>query len=169
MSGPPKRATTAYFFFMADNRAKIIADHKLDSKKVADVAKMAGKIWGEMDEKARKPYDERAARDKARYEEEKAAYVPTEDDEGGKKKKAKKEKDENKPKRPMSGYFFFLGDNRAKIIADHKLEGKAVSEVTKAAGVVWSSMDDAKKKPYMDKAVKAKAQYEKDMAEYNKA
>ncbi|KAL5556345.1 hypothetical protein UlMin_038581 [Ulmus minor] len=45
---------------------------------------------------------------------------------------------------------------------------KVVSVVGKAAGEKWKSMSDADKAPYVAKAVKRKADYEKDMKAYNK-
>ncbi|KAL5572432.1 hypothetical protein UlMin_022029 [Ulmus minor] len=45
---------------------------------------------------------------------------------------------------------------------------KVVSAVGKVAGEKWKSMSDADKAPYVAKAVKRKADYEKDMKAYNK-
>merc|ERR1719183_360598 len=83
-----------------------------------------------------------------------------------KKGKATKVVDPNKPKRAMSAYFIWMGENRAKIIAEHKLDASKVTEVMKKMGELWSKMTDAQKKPFEDKAAKAKEQYEKDMAAY---
>ncbi|KAL5582121.1 hypothetical protein UlMin_014563 [Ulmus minor] len=55
-----------------------------------------------------------------------------------------------------------------KQISKDNLNNKAVSAVGKAAGEKWKSMSDADKAPYVAKAVKRKADYEKDMKAYNK-
>merc|ERR1712093_689413 len=69
----PKRAQSAYFMWLNESRAKIIAEHKLDSSKVAEVAKKAGEIWGTMTDAQKAPFQGKADKDKARYASEKAA------------------------------------------------------------------------------------------------
>merc|ERR1712093_882282 len=83
-----------------------------------------------------------------------------------KKAKATKVVDPNKPKRAPSAYFIWMGETRSKIIAEHKLDSSKVAEVAKKAGEIWGKMTDAQKKPFEDKAAKAKDQYEKDIASY---
>ncbi|KAL5563810.1 hypothetical protein UlMin_033557 [Ulmus minor] len=55
-----------------------------------------------------------------------------------------------------------------KQFSKDNLNNKAVSAVGKVAGEKWKSMSDADKAPYVAKAVKRKANYEKDMKAYNK-
>ncbi|KAL5567103.1 hypothetical protein UlMin_030267 [Ulmus minor] len=61
-----------------------------------------------------------------------------------------------------------LQEEFRKQISKDNLNNKAVSAVGKAAGEKWKSMSDADKAPYVAKAVKRKADYEKDMKAYNK-
>merc|ERR1712190_653432 len=61
--------------------------------------------------------------------------------------------DRAKLKRPLSGYFTWLKDNRKSI------KGKNVAEVSKKAGEMWKSLSAEKKKVYEDRAIKAKAEY----------
>merc|ERR1712048_1015361 len=61
--------------------------------------------------------------------------------------------DRAKLKRPLSGYFSWLKDNRKSI------KGKNVAEVSKKAGEMWKSLSAEKKKVYEDRAIKAKAEY----------
>jgi len=61
--------------------------------------------------------------------------------------------DAAKLKRPLSGYFTWLKDNRKSI------KGKNVAEVSKKAGEMWKSLSADKKKAFEDRAVKAKAEY----------
>merc|ERR1711941_247150 len=61
--------------------------------------------------------------------------------------------DAAKLKRPLSGYFTWLKDNRKSI------KGKNVAEVSKKAGEMWKSLSADKKKLYEDRASKAKAEY----------
>merc|ERR1712150_438355 len=81
------------------------------------------------------------------------------------KKKGKKEKDPNKPKRPLSGYFLFMGDERAKVKEEHP--DWKTGDIGKELGNRWNNLDATRKKKYTDQAAKGKAQYEKDMEEYN--
>merc|ERR1712087_284237 len=61
--------------------------------------------------------------------------------------------DRSKLKRPLSGYFTWLKDNRKTI------KGKNVAEVAKKAGEMWKSLSADKKKVYEDRATKAKAEH----------
>merc|ERR1719408_134194 len=61
--------------------------------------------------------------------------------------------DRSKLKRPLSGYFTWLKDNRKTI------KGKNVAEVAKKAGGMWKSLPADKKKVYEDRASKAKTEY----------
>merc|ERR1711976_919840 len=58
-----------------------------------------------------------------------------------------------KMKRPLSGYFTWLRDNRKSI------KGKNVAEVGKKAGEMWKSLSADKKKVYEERASKAKTEY----------
>ncbi|KAG8484056.1 hypothetical protein CXB51_022986 [Gossypium anomalum] len=110
----------------------------------------------------------------------KGAVKPAEDRKVGKRKasvdrssirKAKKEKkakkDPNKPKRPPSAFFVFLEEFRTTFKKENP-NVKAVSAVGKAAGEMWKSMSEEEKGPYEVKAQKRKAEYEKQMKDYNK-
>merc|ERR1719461_688752 len=81
------------------------------------------------------------------------------------KKAAKFRKDENAPKRPMSGYFLFLNDKRAGLVK----QGLSVTEVSKKGSEMWNALSEDKRQPWLDKAAKAKAKYEKDLAKYQKS
>merc|ERR1712048_1414892 len=61
--------------------------------------------------------------------------------------------DRAKLKRPLSGYFTWLKDNRKSI------KGKNVAEVGKKAGEMWKSLSAEKKKEFEDQAIKAKKEY----------
>ncbi|KAG9132336.1 hypothetical protein Leryth_013007 [Lithospermum erythrorhizon] len=82
-------------------------------------------------------------------------------------KKAKAVKDPNKPKRPPSAFFVFMEDFRQEYKAKHP-NNKAVSAVGKAGGERWKSLTDEEKAPYIAKADKRKADYEKTIQAYNR-
>jgi len=66
----PKRNLTAYFFFAQEHRDAVKAKHP--NLAVTEIAKKLGEQWGSVKDK--KHYNDLAAKDKARYEKEKAAY-----------------------------------------------------------------------------------------------
>lgn len=69
----PKIATTAFMFFSNEVRPKIREEEP--ELKLTEISKKIGAMWKEMDEDDKKPYNDKAARDKVRYEKEKAAYA----------------------------------------------------------------------------------------------
>ncbi|KAI5055816.1 hypothetical protein GOP47_0029337 [Adiantum capillus-veneris] len=95
--------------------------------------------------------------------------APPKDDKGKKrqvKKDRKAKKDPNKPKRAPSAFFVFLEEFRKTFRASNP-NNKSVSAVGKAGGDKWKSMSSAEKAPYIAKAEKRKAEYEKAMKAYN--
>ncbi|GMH20509.1 hypothetical protein Nepgr_022350 [Nepenthes gracilis] len=82
-------------------------------------------------------------------------------------KKGKAAKDPNKPKRPPSAFFVFMEEFRAEYKKKNP-SNKSVAVVGKAGGDKWKSLSDAEKAPYIQKADKRKAEYEKNLKAYNK-
>merc|ERR1712057_138238 len=74
-------------------------------------------------------------------------------------KKAKKVKDPNAPKRNLSAYFFFMNDQRPKVVKSNP--DLKVTEVGKKLGELWRAMSDSEKAPYVKKADADKIRYEK--------
>ena len=64
-------------------------------------------------------------------------------------------------KKPMTAYFMWLNENRAKLVKEHKLEGQKGSEVTKKAGEVWKGLSEKDKSPYEKKASAQKEEFDK--------
>jgi len=121
-----------------------------------------------MTDKDKKPFQDKADKDKIRYAKEMESYVPSEDEpkKGKKGKKGKKEKDPNKPKKPSHPYMLWLTENRAEIAKDPRVE--KVTDVMKIAGEKWAKMGAGAKKKYETQAAALKARYDKEMAEYKK-
>jgi len=74
----PKRAQSAYFHFCGDKRPGVMDDMKKNSSEgkidATEVSKILGKLWKEMSDKQKKPYEKSASKDKERYESEKVSY-----------------------------------------------------------------------------------------------
>uniref|UniRef100_A0A7S2CA52 HMG box domain-containing protein n=1 Tax=Florenciella parvula TaxID=236787 RepID=A0A7S2CA52_9STRA len=68
----PKRATTAYFFFLADTRETAKAENP--GLSVTELSKVIGAKWKELTPEEKSKFEEKAKADKERYAEEVAAY-----------------------------------------------------------------------------------------------
>ncbi|XP_025107401.1 high mobility group protein B2-like [Pomacea canaliculata] len=146
----PKRSTSAYFFYLAHCREQASKAGRSISK-IAEFTKECSAKWREMPASQKKQFEDSAAKDKERYDKEMAMY------------KGKKS-DPNKPKRPMTAYFIFLGDFRTKM----KNRGVDHKEILRLAGEEWRNMSAEQKKPYEKRSVDAGKKYESEMAEYRK-
>merc|ERR1712227_715472 len=69
----PKRATSAYFYFLAEEREKIKAENP--DIKITEISKIAGQMWKECDADRKAKYDALAKTDKERYEREKREWI----------------------------------------------------------------------------------------------
>jgi hypothetical protein len=68
----PKRGLSAYMFFANEQRENVREENPGIS--FGQVGKLLGERWKALDDKQRTPYEAKAAADKKRYEDEKAAY-----------------------------------------------------------------------------------------------
>ncbi|CAI9724938.1 Hypothetical predicted protein [Octopus vulgaris] len=147
----PKRTTSAYFYYMAHCREQANKSGTTIPK-VSDFTKECSEKWKALTAVQKKPFDEKAAKDKARYVKEMSDY------------KQKNSGDPNKPKRPQSSYFLFLNDFRVK------MNGKGIDhkEILRLAGEEWRKMTDDVKKPYEKRNREEKKKYDVAIAEYKK-
>ncbi|GFF36938.1 non-histone chromosomal protein 6 [Aspergillus udagawae] len=74
----PKRGLSAYMFFANDNRDKVREENP--GITFGQVGKMLGERWKALSDSDRRPYEEKAAADKKRYEDEKASYNAAQDE-----------------------------------------------------------------------------------------
>ncbi|SPO00899.1 probable NHP6B - nonhistone chromosomal protein [Cephalotrichum gorgonifer] len=74
----PKRGLSAYMFFANEQRENVREENPGIS--FGQVGKTLGERWKALNEKQRLPYEAKAATDKKRYEDEKAAYNAAPDD-----------------------------------------------------------------------------------------
>ena len=64
----PKRAMVAFMFFSIEQRPAVQAKNK--NLGIADISKILGANWRGLSDKAKAPYQQKAEKDKARYEKE---------------------------------------------------------------------------------------------------
>jgi len=150
----PKRATSAYFYYLAFCREEAKKQGRSISK-IAEFTKEASEKWRNLNGKEKQVFDNKAAADKARYDREMQQYG------GG---RGKQTKDPNAPKKPLTGYFLFLADFRER----HRGKDIANKDLLKMAGEEWREMDDSEKMPYEKKSQEGQKTYEVQMAAYRK-
>lgn len=68
----PKRGLSAYMFFANEQRENVRAENP--GIAFGQVGKVLGERWKALSTKQREPYETKAAADKKRYEDDKAAY-----------------------------------------------------------------------------------------------
>jgi len=68
------------------------------------------------------------------------------------------------PKRPLSGYFIFVGEKRASYVAEHP--GEKMIDVSKAMGQLWKELSDEDKAPFQKQAEEAKQRYAAELQEF---
>ncbi|KAI4840100.1 high mobility group protein B2 [Plasmodium brasilianum] len=70
----PKRALSAYMFYVKDKRLEIIKERPELAKDVAQVGKLVGEAWGQLSPAQKSPYEKKAQLDKVRYSKEIEEY-----------------------------------------------------------------------------------------------
>jgi len=75
-------------------------------------------------------------------------------------------KDPNAPKRPLSAYFTWLGENRAQVKLDNP--DMPHKEVTSKLGEMWNALDESVKSEYKGNAQKKMAVWKIQFEEYKK-
>lgn len=70
----PRRALSAFMFFAKEKRIEIINENPELKSQMTKVGKMVGEAWGKLTPEQRKPFEEQAAQDKARYLSEKQEF-----------------------------------------------------------------------------------------------
>lgn len=83
----------------------------------------------------------------------------------GKPLKIKKLKDPNRPKRAKTAFLYFCKDKRSNIIIE--FPNLKLGQIQKKLGKKWQNLSDKKKQEYINKNLKDKERYEKDLEEYN--
>jgi len=163
----PRGRMSAYAFFVQTCREEHKRKHPDESVIFAEFSKKCAEKWKSMTSKEKKRFDEMAEKDKTRYQLEMEDYEPPPKEEqtatSGKKRK-KKTKDPNAPKRALSGFFLFCGEQR-QVVRD-KYPDYTVGEVAKELGKRWEVCDERER--FDELAKKEKARYEAEMEVYRK-
>lgn len=141
----PKRARSAYTFFVAEMRPEI--KKREPEMPFAEVGKALGAAWKVCTHKEH--YNKLAAADKRRAEREREQY------------------EKNKPKRAISAYMFFVKENRAEI--QKRMPQLKFAEIGRLLGQAWRDLPDKSRYEMMAEQDKERAQREKAAQEAGEA
>ncbi|EGZ20308.1 hypothetical protein PHYSODRAFT_285400 [Phytophthora sojae] len=157
----PKRALSAFMFFSNDIRETV--KKEMPELAFLQISSEIGRRWKKISDEERRPYDELAAADKRRYQEEKEDYVP--DPSFETTKGSRKKKDPNAPKRALSAYFFFCNDIRQEVRDENP--NKKITEIATLLAERWRALPDKKRAKYQKMHEEAKVKYQQQMDAYN--
>lgn len=146
----PKKALQPYVLFCKEMRKIVEAENP--GIGFGDIGKLLGKKWAELDSVEKERFVSLASKDKARYEEEMAAY------------KMMIGKDPKAPKKPLQPYVLFCKDNRETVVKQNP--GITFGDIGKMLGKMWADMPEANKAKYLELAEKDKLRYEQEIAAY---
>jgi high mobility group protein B1 len=155
----PKGRKTAYSIFVQTCRDEHRKKNPNSNVNFAEFSKACSERWNKMSDKEKGRFKTLADKDKIRYEKEMANYVPPKGS-----KKGKKKKDPNAPKRSLSAFFWFCADERPKVRAQKP--DASVGDIAKELGIKWKHASNDTKKKYEALAVKDKARYDRESAQY---
>jgi HMG (high mobility group) box len=158
----PKGAKNAYILFCAENREQVKEDNsEMNAKEI--ISELA-RLWKEADEDVKAEYNEKAAADKKRYQQEMSDYVPSEDEEPP-KDSVKSKKDPNAPKGAKNAYILFCADHRAQVKEENpEMNAK---EIICELARLWKEADHYVKTEYNEKAAADKQRYQEEMSDYS--
>merc|ERR1712062_878724 len=145
----PKRAMSAFFLFAQDERPKEKGANPNAS--IGDIGKELGARWARCGAGMKAVYQKKAAVLKVKQQAEMAKY------------KAAKAKASG-PKRALSAFFIFAGDERRKVVAANP--SASIGEIGKELGARWKRASPAVKAAYQAKSDKDKARYAAEKARF---
>ena len=161
----PKRALSAYMFYLSDVRADVTKKNP-DAKNTEIVKLMAAK-WNACSDAQKAKYQKLAAADVERYQKEVAQYEKL-----GWFTNAKGEKstdlfkptlgdDVVKPKKAATAFMCFSNSVRPDIMKKHPT--KKITEIAAIIGEAWNKLSDKQKVPFEKKNEADKVRYQEEM------
>ena len=131
-----------------------------------EVGAELGRLWQDLSDTAKKPFDKQAVEDKARFESEMENYTPDPEylKQVALQKTKRLKKDPAKPKRSRSGYLVFCDAHRPALQRKHS--DKKMTEVASMLAEMWSNASKKEKDKCEATAAKEKEEYLKEMENY---
>jgi len=145
----PKVPQSAFLFFSTDKRKDVIAAYP--GITFQDIAKKLGEMWKGFTEADKKPYEQKADRDRLRYKEEMEHYKPpvqqdSSDDDKKTKKRKRKRRDPNEPKGAPSAYILYANSIRESIKKENPTA--QFTDTGRIIGVKWKALSEDEKKTF---------------------
>jgi hypothetical protein len=173
----PKRNMSAYLHFCSTKRGDV--KESQPDLSFGEITKVVTASWKALSVEERVPWDEKAAVDKKRYEDEMAAYKDSEQaldwqarmteevKEKITKKSEAKEKNKKKSKKksvkkPMSAHMHFSLANRADV--NEGQPDLSASEVTSTVATNWKALSADERSFWEEKAAADEERYQKELA-----
>jgi len=159
----PKRALTAYNYFVSESHEKVKATMP-ESSSFAEINAEVVKRWGSLTDEEKKPFVAKSNKDKERYQQEEAR-METAAQQGGATADATKPKKADKPKGPkraLTAYNYFVSESYEKVKAMMP-ESSKFAEINAEVVKRWGSLTVVEKKPYVEKSNKDKERYQRDV------
>lgn len=156
----PRRFKSSYMFFSTCKHKEIRKElgSRGAKEKTTNIAKLVSVAWKELSPEKRKPWEELARQDKARFEVEKSLYT------GPWKviKKKRLQRDPNAPKRPMSAFLAYSHGRRAEVKKENANMNNAA--ISRALASMWKGAPEDEKKEHIDKEYKLRQKYLTEIA-----
>lgn len=154
-----KKARTAYFFFCDEKREEMKGEN--EGLSFGAVNHKLGEMWANLSQAAKKPYEAKAAKDKARFEKEYESAKSSAIERGEFKENPMKS-----IKKPRTSYLCFSTDEAVR--KKYAKKANDNKELMKILGEVWKGMSDKERKPYVDEAEQDKQRYSKEKSSMEK-
>eukprot|EP00443_Scrippsiella_acuminata_P041228 CAMPEP_0115277602 /NCGR_PEP_ID=MMETSP0270-20121206/57326_1 /TAXON_ID=71861 /ORGANISM="Scrippsiella trochoidea, Strain CCMP3099" /LENGTH=162 /DNA_ID=CAMNT_0002694251 /DNA_START=246 /DNA_END=734 /DNA_ORIENTATION=+ len=149
---PPKKNLNGFMFFCNDRRPKLMKEQP--DVPVTQIGKLLGEEWRTFSDKAKKPYQTKAEKDKTRYTKELAKYVKEYGEPPAKRtRKSKKEDGEPKKKRLPSAYNMFVKEQMP--IVKEKTGAATAAGAMGELSKQWKALTAKKKEKYTKMAAEA--------------
>jgi len=155
---------SAYAYFVQDERSRQNPNAQVV---FTEFSKACAEKWRHMNDANKRPYNDKSASDKIRYDREMSGYVPPkgEHGKGGKGKgRRRAKKDPDAPKRNLSAFFLFSRDERAAIKQVHPDWG--VGQIAQQLAKMWKTVTGAQRAKYDQEAARDKERYMAAMAQF---
>lgn len=181
----PKRNVSAYLHYSSAKRGDV--KESQPDLSFGEITKVVTASWKALSVEERVPWDEKAAVDKKRYEDEVAAYKDSEQaldwqalmaEEGKRqsasvsnsdknvkaksKAKSKKKSKKQQVKKPMSAHMHFSLANRADV--KERQPDLSASEVTSTVATNWKALSADERSFWEEKAAADEERYQKELA-----
>lgn len=159
--GKPRGKMTAYAFFVQTCREEHKRTNPGEQVVFSEFSKKCAGRWKLMDGNDKRPFEDMAARDKLRWEEEMKHWTPAD---GRKGKKQKRKKDPNAPKRPQTAFFLFCADRREAL--RQQFPDLRIGDIAKKLGEEWGKCTGERREAYDATAKEQKELYKEQMEAY---